>query len=335
MINYQNLSARPAAFQSITGMSVTAFDELYTLLAPAHAERLAQTLTKRHRQPRKRAVGAGKRHRHSLQDRLLLALMWLRVYPTLEVLGFFFGLNKTNAEDNLKDVLATLDLLSGFSYDRPTKDRPKRRSVEAVMDAFPEVCWVIDAKEQRIQRPGGQDENGNSRQKPFYSGKKKTHTLKTQVAVDPQGRFVSVSASVPGGANHDLTLLRASKLLEQLAPGEAAMLDKGYDGICNDYPDARLFLPHKARRCHPLTEDQKAYNRHLSRYRIIVEHSLAQVNQFQCLAQVWRQGHDDHSHDQHSQVMRVVAGLVNLRLDKRPLKRYGTPKPGAATTASA
>ncbi len=118
MLTYQNLSARPTAFQSMTGLNVSDFEALYTQLAPAHAERLAQALTKRHRQPRKRAAGAGKPPRHSLQDRLLLTLLWLRLYPTLEVLGFFFGLNKTNAEDNLKDVLATLDAMTDFPYDR-------------------------------------------------------------------------------------------------------------------------------------------------------------------------------------------------------------------------
>ncbi len=63
---------------------------------------------------------------------------------------------------------------------------------------------------------------------------------KTQVAVDPQGRFLSVSESVPGGANHDLMLLRATRLLDELAPGAAAMMDKGYDGITKDYPGHSL-----------------------------------------------------------------------------------------------
>jgi len=138
--------------------------------------------------------------------------------------------------------------------------------------------------------------------------------------VDPQGRFLSVSGSVPGGANHDLTLLRATRLLDKLAPGAAAMMDKGYDGITKDYPDTPLFLPHKARRNRPLTEEQKAYNRHLSRYRIIVEHSLAQANQFQSLAQVFR-----HGHDRHPQVMRVVAGDAGGG-------GSGEPPPGQATT---
>ena len=142
MLTYQNLSARPAAFQSMIGLSVAAFDQLYAELAPAHTQRLAQALTKRHRQPRKRVAGAGKPHSHPLQDRLLLALLWLRVYPTLEVLGFFFGLDKTNAEDNLKDVLATLDTMTSFACDRPTKDRPKVRSAQVVTDAAP--LWNYD-----------------------------------------------------------------------------------------------------------------------------------------------------------------------------------------------
>ncbi len=130
-----------------------------------------------------------------------LTLLWLRVYPTLEVLGFLFGLDKTNAEDNLKGVLATLDGMTSFAYDRPAKDRPKMRSLAAVMDAFPDVCLIIDAKatnlrEQCIRRPGGEDENGGSRQKPFYSGKKKAHTTPIKPLKDAGGR--GPTGAVPG-----------------------------------------------------------------------------------------------------------------------------------------
>ena len=77
---------------------------------------------------------------------------------------------------------------------------------------------IIDAKEQRIQRPGGSDESGNSHQKPFYSGKKKAHTLKTQVAVAPDGSPSSRWARVSPARVHDLTLLRQSDLLAPPAP---------------------------------------------------------------------------------------------------------------------
>ncbi len=144
-----------------------------------------------------------------------MALVWLRVYPTYEVLGFFFSLNKGNALRGSVDVLATLEAHTIFVCERPAQERKKLRSVQAVMDAFPDVRLVIDAKEQRVQRPGGSDEEGNSRQKPFYSGKKKAHTLKTQVAVAPDGSFQSVGKSVPGSV-HDLTLLRQSDLMHRI-----------------------------------------------------------------------------------------------------------------------
>ena len=104
MITYTNLSQHPSAAQSLIGMSLTAFDTLFAEFEAAHQQRLSQTtLTRKHQAPRQRARGAGRKHRYDLRDRLLLTLFWLRVYMTYEVLGFFFGLNKTNIEDILHD----------------------------------------------------------------------------------------------------------------------------------------------------------------------------------------------------------------------------------------
>ena len=338
MITYPNLRSRPAAFQSMTGMSVGDFDHLYHEFAPAHERRL-QTLstTKRDKRPRKRQAGAGRRHSHDLRDRVLLTLFWLRVYTTYEVLGFFFSLNKTNVEDNLHDILATLETMTSFNCERPSKERQKLRSPAQVMEAFPDVALVIDAKEQPIQRPrssqddtselrGAQRTSPHDPQKPYYSGKKKAHTLKNQVAVRPDGLIEALSGSVPGGATHDITLLRQSQLLECLdaAAGEAAMTDKGYVGIQKDYPDLCIYQPYKAGRGHPLSLEQKAYNRHLSSYRIVVEHVMAQLSRFQVLSQVFR-----HARAGHGQIVRVVAGLVNRRIAVQPLKT-STTAAGAA-----
>lgn len=319
MITYETLSRHPAAFRSLTGHAVEAFGALFAEFAPAHQHRCRNaTTTRREGKPRQRAVGAGPSFTHDLRTRLLMALIWLRIYPTFEVLGFLVSLNKTNVHATVADMLETLETLADFPFERPLAERKKLRSVAAVMDAFPDVRLVIDAKEQRIQRPKSTQED--DRQKPYYSGKKKCHTLKSEIAVTPEGRIGAVSESVPGGATHDLTLLRRTRLIEQLDPDdEAALLDKGYDGIRNDYPKHRLYLPFKARRNHPLTEAEKAYNQHLSRYRIVVEHTNAQLNQFQALSQVYR-----HACAGHTRVVRTVAMLVDRRIRQRPLKSYPT-----------
>jgi|ERR1051326_2056879 hypothetical protein len=321
MITYTNLSKHPSATPSLIGMPLPAFDRLFAEFEVAHQQRLAHaTLTRKTQKPRQRAVGAGRKHRYDLRDRLLLTLFWLRVYMTYEVLGFFFGLNKTNIEDSLHDCLATLETMTTFALELPTAERQKLRSPEAVMDAFPDVGLIVDAKEQRIQRPKNKkDDDGNvqDHQKPYYSGKKKAHTLKNEINVAPDGRIELVSDSVPGGANHDLSLQRQTRSLSRLDKDKAGMVDKGYDGVQKDYPDTTIYQPYKARRGHPLTQEQKAYNRHLARYRIVVEHTNAQLNRFEVLKQVYR-----HARMGHTQIVRVVAGLVNRQIAIKPLKTY-------------
>ena len=179
------------------------------------------------------------------------------------------------------------------------------------MTTFPDVRLVIDGKEQRTERPAGY-----SQQKPYYSGKKKAHTLKSQIGVAPNGRIESVSDSYPG-STHDLTVLRLTELVDRLPVGAGAMLDKGYVGIGGDHPDRPLVVPAKAARNRPLTDDQKAGNRLIASHRIVVEHSLAQLNRFEVLTQTYR-----HSRPEHGQVVRAVAVLVNRRTAVTPLKTY-------------
>lgn len=62
---------------------------------------------------------------------------------------------------------------------------------------------MVDTFEQRIQCPGNA-----VAQKPYYSGKKKQHTLKTEVCGDmTTGHIVAVSDNVPS-STHDLILYR-------------------------------------------------------------------------------------------------------------------------------
>jgi len=320
MITYDKLLKKPQVAKSLVGMTLVEFDRCYAEFEIAHTERLQSSKKTRGKKKRQRAVGAGRKHKYDLRDRLLLSLFWLKAYMTYELLGFFYDLNKTNIEDNLNLILETLVGMTSFNFERPKAERKKLRSAAEVMDAFPDVRLIIDAKEQRVERPKNKkDKEGNvqDRQKPYYSGKQKTHTLKNQAAVSPTGWIEHASDSVPGGANHDVNLLRQTDLLSELADDEAAMLDKGYDGITADYPDKTLYLPFKARRKHPLTEEQKAYNRFLAKYRIVVEHTMAQLNKFQVLAHRFR-----HPLTRHSAIFRVVCGLVNRLIHLRPLKQY-------------
>ena len=179
------------------------------------------------------------------------------------------------------------------------------------MAAFPEVRVIVDAKEQAFHRPAGWD-----RQKPFYSGKKKRHTVKNQVACTPGGRIVSVSTTAPG-RTHDLTVLRYNGLLDRLPADAGVMTDKGYIGVSADAGARAVVIPIRASKNHPLTDEQKASNRVISGCRVVVEHVMAQLSRFQVLRQMFRS-----VFGRHTRAFRVVALLVDRRSAVTPLKTY-------------
>ena len=311
MLTHDRLRHQARAFRGLCGMDSAHFEELHADFAAAEGRvRGAKT---RKGLPRRRAAGAGRKPSLDSRTRLLLGLVWLRAYPTFAALGVLFGLDGGNAQRDAEAVVAVLESLGDLPFDRPDPERPRLASLAAVMDAFPDVRLVIDTKEQRCRRPGGDFEA----QKPYYSMKKKAHTLKTQIAVRPDGRVESAGDPVPGGSKHDKTVLRESGLIERLPEGEGFMADKAYDSLREERPEVPIVTPRPARRGHPLTEGEKVANRFIARYRIVVEHAIAQLTTYTVLRQVWRGGRSAHGG-----VMRAIAHLINRRIDRTPLKSY-------------
>ncbi len=306
MITYESLALRPSSFRSLCGLSGAEFDLLFPEWHQADGERrLAARVTRQHQRPRQRAVGAGTPYGREPRTRLLMALVWLKLYPTWEVLGYLFGVHETTAMRDAKDVLQTLEALGTFPLERPK--RKHGRSLAEVIESVPEVRVLVDSKEQRIRRPSG----GWEAQKPYYSGKKKAHTLKNQFATDLEGRLLSVSESVPGPMS-DIDLLRQSHLPEQLNEEEAMAADGAYVGIEKDYPTVDFYLPFKKKKGQPLTEEQKAFNKALAFLRVKIEHTLGRMNRFGACAEIFRQ-----RHSLHSRVVRVIALLVDRQLAAR------------------
>jgi hypothetical protein len=301
MISYPLVAATPDIFRALTGLSQKDFDALFADFQQAHAARLGEVShTKRGFCPRQRKPGAGHPFGHDLRDRLLMALVWLRVYPTYELLGWLFGLDKSNAWRNVQDALATLGQMACFPLETPDQQRRPLASATGLFDAFPEVRLVVDATEQSFHRLKGWDN-----QKPFYSGKRKRHTIKAQLICTPSGRVGSVGPSVPGSV-HDLTLLRKSGDADGLGPQDGLMADLAYVGLADDRPGLTVVLPHKAKAGEALTGQHKAHNRRVSRCRVVVENLLARLKVFQVLRQTFRS-----VFGRHAQVFRVVALLVD------------------------
>lgn len=304
MISYQSLTQKPRVFKSVTGLEQAEFDRLFQKFLPVW---VAHERARRDRPDRKRAIGGGRHYKLLLQDRLVMVLTWLRLYLNTEALGFFFGLNKSNVSRNCQRLLPVLRALGDETLGWPTP--PKRgegKSVEEALRECPDLLAIVDTTEQRVRRP-----RDNERQKQHYSGKKKAHTRKTGIVVNEQGRIRAVTASTPG-SKHDLKHVVEAGVLERVPPGVTAIGDAGFDGLPNYYPERSIGTPHKARRNHPLTLDQKLANREFSSVRIVVENTLSQLKHFQILAQQFR-----HALGLYDEVFLAVVGLINDRFDRR------------------
>jgi hypothetical protein len=291
MSHSDRLKRTPDTFRQLTGLSPAAFDQLLAQLTPRYHE--AETRRK-HRPGRQRKPGAGRKHTLALADRLLMLLIYYRTYVSHAFLGFLFGLDDSAIGRNLNPLQP---LLAGLF-------RIPERRVGLQADEIRELFF--DATERPRNRPQHQ-------QRRYYSGKKKRHTLKTQVVVvrkrKPAGRrkagrvpkrrvrIAAVSETAPGKV-HDKKVYDRSRVL--VPPGVAKYGDTGYQGT-------GLRTPVKKKPKQQLTRRQRRGKRRISRKRIVAEHGIGKLKIWRIAAERYR-----NPTRRHTLIMKNVAGLHNL-----------------------
>jgi hypothetical protein len=296
------LRHHPGVFRSLTGVPVPLFDHLAAEVLPALA---AADHTRRDRPGRQRAVGAGHPFGLGPADQILLTVAWLRVYPTHAVLGYLFGVSESAARRTLGRVLPVLARAGKDTMRMPDPGKHARRDLPAVLRDTPGLAVLVDTFEQPTRRP-------KRRQRAYYSGKKRRHTLKSQVAVDEgSGRVVHVPPSMPG-PTADLKALARSRLLGCLPTGAGLIGDTAYLGAAALRPGVACVTPRRKPRGRPRPAADRRYNRAVSRRRVVVEHTIRRLRVFQALSQVNR-----HGRKKHEWRVRAVAGLVNRMIDAR------------------
>jgi DDE superfamily endonuclease/Helix-turn-helix of DDE superfamily endonuclease len=294
-----HLRAHPSVFRHLTGLTVAAFDTLVADVVPATEAAHRKALD---RPDRERAIGAGGGFGLTTADQVLLAVIWLRQYPTQEVLGFLFGVSDSTALRAVRRCLPVLEQAGKDTMRMPDPGPGRRKKLPSLLEGTPGLAVVIDSFEQRTHRP-------RRRQRAYYSGKKKAHTLKSQVGVDEEtGRVVDVSDSVPGPWA-DITLLKKSRLLTRLPEGVGGIGDLAYVGIADLHPAGLGAAPRRKPRGKDRPPEDRRYNRAFSRRRIVVEHAIGRLRRFRSVAHVNR-----HRRKGHAARVRAVAGLVNRML---------------------
>jgi len=308
MLRFATLAHHPRKLYRMTGLTLEQFQTLTTRLTPLWEQAERTRLSQRRRE---HAIGQGTKYKlATMADKLLCVLAFYRFYLTDELLGWLVGLDASNVcrlQQRLEPLIEqAADPSLGLSLRRRLPPGVKKIGTwEQLLEVCPEFAEVVtDATEQPRQRPPRRS------QRRWYSGKRKRHTVKTQVTVSRRsGRILHVSDSVPGRV-HDYTLFKRSRLAERLPPSMQWSLDRGYDGAATDYPGRGFSLPVKRRRNHRvLTRAERRWNRLQARQRIIVEHVLSRVKKYQVVAQLYR-----HRIMDYPCRFRNVAALTNFRL---------------------
>jgi hypothetical protein len=301
---YDNLRRYPTVFLKMTGLRLNEFadllDDLLPRFASAEQARLRRT-------DRRRATGGGRHADLVPRDQILLAVLWLRQYPTNEVLGFLFGVSDSTVSRILCRLLPILEASGKDTMRMPDPGRKHRKELDVLLAETPQLAVIIDTFEQRVQRSKDRAEAD-----AHFSGKKKQHTLKGQVAVDVDyGTVCDVPDSVPG-PTADLTVLKASNLLERLPEGCGALGDLAYVGIAALHPKGLGATPRRKPRGKDRPPDDIEFNRAFAKRRIKVEHTINRLRRYQCLNQT-----DRHHRKNHAPRVRAVAGLVNRQIRSR------------------
>src|SRR3712207_4606064 len=216
------IRAAAVADRRVTGLSREVLAELVAELGPRWQARRDARLADR---PRRRAVGAGARHRLVFLDRLLATLVHLRHGVTHDVLACWVWVSRstiTRAVGEVRPLLAE----RGCTVDGGLRLRTLA-DVVAHLGASGQL-GLLDATEVRVRRPAA----GRAGRRRFVSGKARANTVKALVITDAAGRLLFCGQTDPGSV-HDLTQVRQAGLVEllNLTPGVTLLADAGYQGL--------------------------------------------------------------------------------------------------------
>lgn len=284
--------------KALTGLSVFEFKNLEPTFSQVLQKYQATRKTKR-----QRAVGGGRKHTlQTAGERLFFILFYVKCYPTMDLAGFFFGVDKSRIQRWVKELLPLLEETLGREVVLPAR---KISSVEEFVAKFPGVKDVfIDATERPVRRP-----QRNKAEHAHYSGRKGRHTKKSMVVSDEAGQILMLPPTKPGRRS-DYFRFKQSGIGDILPSEVAVWVDLGFVGIEKDYPQLEVVIPHKKPKNGELTPEQRQDNTVISQLRIRVEHAISRLKRFRAVADIYR----NHNSQWADKFILVAAGLSNYHL---------------------
>ena len=166
MISINRASKSDRTMGATTGLSVSEFDELTPKFAQElEAERWNKYERGVEEGDRERRPGGGRRwNLRTVSEKFFFILLYFKCYPTFDVLGLVFDLNRSNACRNIRKLTPILENALGKELVLPEREI---NSLDGLFRIFPEAKDIfIDGTERPIWRP-----KDHEKQKKNYSGK--------------------------------------------------------------------------------------------------------------------------------------------------------------------
>jgi DDE superfamily endonuclease/Helix-turn-helix of DDE superfamily endonuclease len=299
MLNYERVRQQPTVFKCMTGMTVEAFDRLVRAFMGAYEADL-DSHDQARAAPRQRRRGGGRTSAIPTHaDKLLFILCYLRLYPTQALQGFFFGLSQPEANAWIQRLLPILSTALGDEAQLPAR---QASDLQSILAACPGLEFLIDGTERPIQRP--QDP---PRQRQYYSGKKKRHTVKNNVVTDKRSQKIVGLSDTVEGKQHDKKVADDQQI--PFPAGSSLWKDTGFQGYEPEH--TTTFQPKKKPKGGTLTAEERAINQAISRVRIAIEHTIGGVKLFRIVSDVYR----NRKAGLEDLVMLIACGLHNFRVD--------------------
>jgi len=269
-MNFDQLKQLPGSrIKALVGLVPALLGELLFQVVPELERRRRARLPQRAERKRHWGVNEGSPREVTPLAKVLMTLIYLRHHVSPEVGGVRVGYSADTSENACHEVVPVLrDLLPA---QKGEADKKWRRSEPPGTPA--EVDLVsVESFETPVRRPSGPE-----RQRWSYSGKKKRHTLKTQLATAQAGEILTISAG-QRGPKAELKLYEQTPWPEPLTD-KPRLGDKAY--VSSEHPE--LTTPHKKPKGGQLTEEQVRENKPLSSRRVRVEPAIRRVKGFRLL----------------------------------------------------
>jgi hypothetical protein len=277
--------------KSLFGLEPTVLAEVVIRVLPVLEQNRQQRLRNNPDRKRKFVPNDGRPPELLPIHKLLMTLLYLRHNTSATVVGQMFGFSADSVEKNaLPEVLAVLkELFPAARWEAVRRHRNEKFNPDEV-DKI-----IVDSFETPIPRPSVKE-----KQRRVYSGKKKQHTLKTQILTDQKGKILDISSG-HRGPKSDVKIWNETELPPEIKE-KPKLGDKAYVGA-----NKPTHTPQKKPKGGELSEAEKEANREISKERIVVEHGIRRVKGYRVVRDEFRLAQGIFP-----TVVSVVVGLIQF-----------------------